>query len=71
MVWMSLWAWMILDSGVCSASLPEITDGNFIEECVREHNRARSSVSPAASNMLYMVGMAHPFFTVFSTFINK
>ncbi|XP_036978076.1 GLIPR1-like protein 1 [Acanthopagrus latus] len=54
MVWMSLWAWMILDSGVCSASLPEITDGNFIEECVREHNRARSSVSPAASNMLYM-----------------
>lgn len=71
MVWMSLWAWMILDSGVCSVSLPQITDGKFIEECVSEHNRARSSVSPAASNMLYMVGMAQPFFTVFCTFINK
>ncbi|XP_073337023.1 GLIPR1-like protein 1 [Pagrus major] len=53
-VWMSLWAWIILDSGVCSVSLPEITDGKFIDECVSEHNRARSSVSPAASDMLYM-----------------
>lgn len=49
-----LWAWVILDSGVSSVSLPDITDGKFIEECVREHNRARSSVRPAASNMLYM-----------------
>ncbi|XP_041820125.1 GLIPR1-like protein 1 [Chelmon rostratus] len=51
---MLLLAWSILDSGVGSALLPEITDGSFIDECVREHNRARSSVSPAASNMLYM-----------------
>ncbi|XP_022071430.1 GLIPR1-like protein 1 [Acanthochromis polyacanthus] len=49
-----LWAWVFLDSGVSSGSLPDITDGKFIEECVREHNWARSSVSPAASNMLYM-----------------
>lgn len=47
---------MILDPGVCSLSLPEITDGKFIDECVQEHNSARSSVSPPASNMLYMVG---------------
>ncbi|XP_028427148.1 LOW QUALITY PROTEIN: glioma pathogenesis-related protein 1-like [Perca flavescens] len=44
----------VLDSGVCSVSLPEITDGKFIDECVREHNEARSSVSPSASDMLYM-----------------
>lgn len=51
-----LWAWIILDFAGCSVSLPEITDGKFIDECVREHNRARSSVRPAASNMLHMVG---------------
>lgn len=49
-----LWAWIILDLGVCSVSLPDITDRKFIEDCVKEHNRARSSVSPPASNMLYM-----------------
>ncbi|TDG96918.1 hypothetical protein EPR50_G00233980 [Perca flavescens] len=53
-VQMLLWAWIVLDSGVCSVSLPEITDGKFIDECVREHNEARSSVSPSASDMLYM-----------------
>lgn len=53
---MLLWAWIILDSRVRSVLVPEITDGEFINECVREHNRARSSVSPPASNMLYMVG---------------
>ncbi|XP_040886115.1 GLIPR1-like protein 1 [Toxotes jaculatrix] len=54
MVEVLLWAWIILDSGVCSVLMPEITDGKFIDECVREHNKARSSVSPPASNMLYM-----------------
>ncbi|KAM6961763.1 GLIPR1-like protein 1 [Tautogolabrus adspersus] len=49
-----LWAWIILESGVCSVTLPEITDRKFIDECVKEHNRARSSVSPPASNMLHM-----------------
>ncbi|XP_035467201.1 GLIPR1-like protein 1 isoform X3 [Scophthalmus maximus] len=52
---MLLWTWILLDSGVTSVSLPEITDGGFIDECVREHNRARSSVNPPASNMLHMV----------------
>uniref|UniRef100_A0A8D3CR68 4Fe-4S ferredoxin-type domain-containing protein n=2 Tax=Scophthalmus maximus TaxID=52904 RepID=A0A8D3CR68_SCOMX len=51
---MLLWTWILLDSGVTSVSLPEITDGGFIDECVREHNRARSSVNPPASNMLHM-----------------
>ncbi|XP_008276762.1 GLIPR1-like protein 1 isoform X2 [Stegastes partitus] len=51
---MFLWTWIILHSAVCSLSLPDISDEKFIEECVREHNRARSSVSPPASNMLYM-----------------
>uniref|UniRef100_A0A3Q4GGY8 SCP domain-containing protein n=1 Tax=Neolamprologus brichardi TaxID=32507 RepID=A0A3Q4GGY8_NEOBR len=49
-----LWACIILDSGVCSISLPAITDLKFIEECVKEHNLARSSVSPPATDMLYM-----------------
>ncbi|XP_037616700.1 GLIPR1-like protein 1 [Sebastes umbrosus] len=53
-VQMLLWAWIILESGLCSDLLPEITDGKFIEECVREHNRARSAVDPPASDMLYM-----------------
>ncbi|XP_032363999.1 GLIPR1-like protein 1 [Etheostoma spectabile] len=51
---MLLWAWMVLDPGVCSVSLPDITDGNFVDECVREHNGARSSVGPPAGDMLYM-----------------
>ncbi|XP_059182137.1 GLIPR1-like protein 1 [Centropristis striata] len=51
---MLLWGWIILDCGLCSVSLPEITDGKFIDECVRKHNEARSSVNPPASDMLYM-----------------
>ncbi|XP_063357391.1 GLIPR1-like protein 1 isoform X1 [Pelmatolapia mariae] len=49
-----LWACIILDSGVRSISLPEISDLKFIEECVKEHNLARSSVDPPAADMLYM-----------------
>ncbi|KAM3587373.1 uncharacterized protein V6R79_003460 [Siganus canaliculatus] len=49
-----LWAWMILDWRVGSVLLPDINDEQFIEECVREHNNARSSVTPPASDMLYM-----------------
>lgn len=53
---MTLWAaWIMLDSAVISVSLPDITDKKFIDECVMEHNKARSSVTPAASDMLYMV----------------
>lgn len=47
--------WLILlDAGVMSGSLPDITDRRFKDECVRQHNAARSSVSPTASNMLHM-----------------
>ncbi|XP_040551752.1 glioma pathogenesis-related protein 1 isoform X1 [Gallus gallus] len=35
-------------------TLPDIGDAEFIEECVRTHNRFRSGVNPPASNMLYM-----------------
>ncbi|MCJ8742888.1 hypothetical protein PDJAM_G00087380 [Pangasius djambal] len=34
--------------------LPDITDPEFISSCVKEHNQARTSVSPPASNMRYM-----------------
>ncbi|XP_029351263.1 GLIPR1-like protein 1 [Echeneis naucrates] len=49
-----LWAWIILDSWVCSTDLPEIRNQKFIDECLREHNKARSSVNPPATDMLYM-----------------
>lgn len=49
-----LWAWAALRDPVCSFQLPDIYNKSFIEECVREHNRARSSVRPAASDMLRM-----------------
>ncbi|XP_061570647.1 GLIPR1-like protein 1 [Cololabis saira] len=50
----SLWAWIGLHLVLCSGSLPEITDKEFINECLREHNKARSSVMPSANNMLHM-----------------
>ncbi|XP_017210734.1 GLIPR1-like protein 1 isoform X1 [Danio rerio] len=41
--------------GVFSSEyLFDITDRAFIDECVREHNQNRSSVSPTAANMRYM-----------------
>ncbi|KAM4615361.1 GLIPR1-like protein 1 [Polymixia lowei] len=56
-----LWTWILLCScsqrevpGVCSVSLPEISDRKFIDDCVQTHNKARSSVQPPASDMLYM-----------------
>lgn len=63
MIWrelkMLLWIVLVLDLGVSAVTLPKITDENFIAECVKEHNKARSAVSPPANNMLYMVGPAH------------
>ncbi|XP_062423945.1 glioma pathogenesis-related protein 1-like isoform X2 [Rhea pennata] len=44
-------------------TLPDIGDTKFIDECVSTHNRFRSEVNPAASDMLYMPGKAHPKFT--------
>ncbi|XP_038155704.1 GLIPR1-like protein 1 [Cyprinodon tularosa] len=51
---MLLWAVVILNLGTLSMSLPQISDKNFTAECVREHNEARSAVSPSSSDMLYM-----------------
>ncbi|XP_043964752.1 GLIPR1-like protein 1 [Gambusia affinis] len=51
---MLLWIVLVLDLGVSAVTLPKITDENFIAECVEEHNKARSAVSPPANNMLYM-----------------
>ncbi|KAG5846130.1 hypothetical protein ANANG_G00146500 [Anguilla anguilla] len=34
--------------------LPEITDQDFISQCVSSHNRYRSAVAPAARDMFYM-----------------
>ncbi|KAL0963075.1 hypothetical protein UPYG_G00349350 [Umbra pygmaea] len=48
---------MCLDSYTVSSGnnqFPDITDENFINDCVRIHNDNRSSVNPPASNMLYM-----------------
>ncbi|XP_062299339.1 GLIPR1-like protein 1 isoform X2 [Scomber scombrus] len=49
-----LWVWIALEYGVNSDSLSEITNRMFIEQCVKAHNEARSSVDPPASDMLYM-----------------
>lgn len=59
-----LWAWVISKSVVSLVTLPEITDEAFIDECVRGHNQARSSVAPAASDMLRMVGLTHSFISL-------
>lgn len=39
--------------------LPDIEDANFIQDCVRAHNKFRSQVNPPASNMFRMV-RRHP-----------
>ncbi|XP_067416021.1 glioma pathogenesis-related protein 1-like [Emydura macquarii macquarii] len=56
---LSLPVLVILDLSVCcysyeSNTLPDIEDKQFIEECVTAHNRFRSLVNPAASNMRHM-----------------
>ncbi|XP_030404564.1 glioma pathogenesis-related protein 1-like [Gopherus evgoodei] len=62
---MRLWLLAVLGlgalAGVCRAQrgrarpvLPIITNKTFIDACVREHNKQRSAVRPAAANMLYM-----------------
>nr|KAF6373740.1 GLI pathogenesis related 1 [Pipistrellus kuhlii] len=56
-VTLALTAWTV--SVVCSysyaaSSLPDIDNEAFIKDCVRFHNKFRSEVKPAASDMLYM-----------------
>ncbi|XP_076967585.1 glioma pathogenesis-related protein 1 [Tamandua tetradactyla] len=48
-------AWMIsLVSSYTSDTLPDIENEDFINDCVRNHNKYRSEVNPTASDMLYM-----------------
>lgn len=46
-----LWSLAVLGAAQSSADVPDITGQSFIDACVEEHNRARSSVQPAASSM--------------------
>ncbi|XP_017544000.1 GLIPR1-like protein 1 [Pygocentrus nattereri] len=39
---------------ITDQTIPDITDQNFINDCVGEHNQGRSNVNPPASNMRYM-----------------
>lgn len=54
----SLWSLVVLGSAASWADVPDVTQQSFIDRCVKEHNRARSSVQPAATNMKDMVGRA-------------
>nr|XP_025140224.1 glioma pathogenesis-related protein 1 isoform X5 [Bubalus bubalis] len=50
-------AWMlsvVSSSSAPANTLPDIKNEVFIKDCVRMHNKFRSSVTPAASDMLYM-----------------
>ncbi|CAM5084862.1 unnamed protein product [Eretmochelys imbricata] len=62
---MRLWLLAVLGLGVLAdvcrvqgrsarSVLPTITNQTFINACVREHNKHRTAVRPAAANMLYM-----------------
>lgn len=51
-----LWSLVVFGSGQSSADVPDITQQSFIDDCVKEHNRARSSVQPAARAMKDVVG---------------
>ncbi|XP_031205526.1 glioma pathogenesis-related protein 1 [Mastomys coucha] len=41
-------------SSFTESTLPDITNEDFIKECVQVHNQLRSKVNPRARNMLYM-----------------
>ncbi|XP_005358125.1 glioma pathogenesis-related protein 1 isoform X1 [Microtus ochrogaster] len=51
MVWM---ASSVSSSSYTSSTLPDITNEDFIQQCVQIHNQHRSKVNPTARNMLYM-----------------
>ncbi|XP_028614837.1 glioma pathogenesis-related protein 1 [Grammomys surdaster] len=51
MVWM---ASSVSSSSYTAQTLPDVTNEDFIKECVQVHNQLRSKVNPAARNMLYM-----------------
>ncbi|CAO2581649.1 Glioma pathogenesis-related protein 1 [Lemmus lemmus] len=51
MVWM---ASSVSSSSYTASTLPDITNEDFIQECVQTHNQRRSKVNPTARNMMYM-----------------
>ncbi|XP_055443371.1 glioma pathogenesis-related protein 1 isoform X1 [Bubalus kerabau] len=56
-VTLAVTAWMlsvVSSSSAPANTLPDIKNEVFIKDCVRMHNKFRSSVTPAASDMLYM-----------------
>ncbi|KAF4079932.1 hypothetical protein AMELA_G00184040 [Ameiurus melas] len=56
-LYLSLHLILLLSSFTLSTTgnpLPDITDQEFIDVCVKEHNQARSNVTPSASYMRYM-----------------
>ncbi|KAB1269493.1 Glioma pathogenesis-related protein 1 [Camelus dromedarius] len=56
-VTLAVTAWLVslVSSSPYSAStLPDIDNEDFIKDCVQIHNKFRSGVNPAASDMLYM-----------------
>lgn len=54
MVWM---ASSVSSSSYTASTLPDITNEDFIQQCVQIHNQNRSRVNPTARNMLYMVSV--------------
>ncbi|XP_055482025.1 glioma pathogenesis-related protein 1 [Psammomys obesus] len=50
-VWM---ASSVSSSSYTADTLPDITNEDFIKECVHIHNQLRSRVTPTATDMLYM-----------------
>lgn len=52
LVWM---ASSVSSSSYTSSTLPDITNEDFIQQCVQIHNQHRAQVNPTARNMMYMV----------------
>ncbi|KAK7811202.1 hypothetical protein U0070_019233 [Myodes glareolus] len=51
LVWM---ASSVSSSSYTASTLPDITNEDFIQQCVQIHNQHRAQVNPTARNMMYM-----------------
>lgn len=54
LVWM---ASSVSSSSYTASTLPDITNEDFIQQCVQIHNQHRAKVNPTARNMMYMVSV--------------
>lgn len=54
LVWM---ASSVSSSSYTASTLPDITNEDFIQQCVQIHNQHRAQVNPTARNMMYMVSV--------------